>query len=89
MSTEDTNTELWRVAQKEFDGLLQKQMARDDDIDDSAIARRVGILESAAVIEDMKVRAERAPSPCQEVINLLDVLLGQVVSLLTIEGGEK
>lgn len=89
VSTEETNTALWRDAQRSFHAALQQQMAVDDDIDDAAVARRIGIIEAAAIIEDLKVRAERAPAPCQEVINLLDVLLQQVMSLLTVEGGEK
>jgi hypothetical protein len=89
MSTEDTLSHLWDDSQRDFHKMMTGQMAVDDEIDDADVARRVGILEAAAIIEDLKNRAERAPQPCQEVINLLDLLLGQVVSLLTIEGGEK
>jgi hypothetical protein len=86
---DDTNAALWSKAQRTFHDMLQKQMAVDDQIDDAAVSRRVGILEAAAIIEDMKNRAERAPTPSPEVINLLQVLLDQVVSLLITEGGEK
>jgi hypothetical protein len=89
VSSEETMTCLWNESQRTFHALMIGEMAKDDDIDDAAVARQVGILEAAAIVEDLKRRAESAPQPCQEVINLLDLLLGQVVSLLTTEGGEK
>lgn len=89
MSTEQTVSALWGEAHRRFDGLLRGAMDATDDIDDAAVARRVGVLEAASIIEDMRNRAERSPHPEPELINLLTVLLEQVVSLLTVEGGDK
>jgi hypothetical protein len=87
--TDATVAALWGQAHKRFDTMMKGALTAADDIDDGDVARRVGILEAASVIEDMRNRAERSPNPAPELISLLNVMIEQVLSLLVLEGGEK
>jgi hypothetical protein len=69
--------------------MMRREIDAEAETDPGDVSRTIGILEAATVVEDMIIRAESAPQPVPELINLLKVLLDQIASLIVTEGGNK
>lgn len=80
--TEETYTAIYRSAHTTFHQMLIVAMAEIDQEQESTTARRLGVMEAAAIIEKLQERAKATGSTPQEVLALLDTIYGEVISLI-------
>lgn len=84
-SEKDTNTALYFYAQQRFQQMVDGQMHELDRTEDTRVARRIGILECAAVLESIVDMAIADEDTTEETVDLLRAVLDRIVSLLAIE----
>ena len=89
MSTDETNTQLWSDAQRQFQRLLVDSINDSDAAEEARKVRHATILEIAAIIEAARHDPVRLADPDDYIGDVLDMLLEQVTGLLTTELDQK